>query len=80
MKTMKLRAEAMRDVGQFLEACGPAVDHVMAVRCDTDIVVTFSTMNSLAWLRAELAKIEDGHVMADTVAAIENYTGEIEKE
>jgi len=78
----KLRAECMSDVGRLLQRiCAHHVE-IMFTTTYPDVVVTLDRpfvggdMLDLTAVRAVLAEIVDGHVMVETVALADDYTGE----
>lgn len=83
MKEFKFRAECMGDVEDLLEildgAKVPCVVNVEKVGGLPDvevmICVTSETDISVDDLRAYMRKVEDGHVMVQTLATADCYTG-----
>lgn len=82
---VKFRAEAQIDIDRLFELIpdnfivGKFVElDPLAVKFGTgDLNVTLAMTNfSLKKLRDLIATIPDGHIMYDTLALIENYTGE----
>lgn len=76
----KMRAECGYDVGKFLMQGGfCAVSDVVMETIEPgfgDVCVSFSFDGTLKTLRANLSELEDCHVMVETVAPIQKYTGE----
>lgn len=79
--TYKMRAECAYDVGQAIVALADTFKlYAMTMqRCSEflgDVDVVFSFAGEIAEIKAALAGVEDGHVMYETVARIEDYTGD----
>lgn len=76
----KMRAECSVDVGRFLIQVGCLSISSKMMEIDgayiPDMEVTFTSRLSLAQLQKEIAKIEDGHVMFESLNIAEKYTGE----
>ena len=76
----KMRAECSSDLGRFLmnvtvfsfTADGLTIEGLAV----PDMEATFTSNLSLSQLRSEIAKIEDGHVMLESLNYAEEYTGE----
>lgn len=80
MMKYKLRAECVVDIVKMTTAFAKAsiVFDDVEIEGDgllPDVTATFLSAAPLAQLRDVLAKIEDGHVMAETIATIDHYTG-----
>ncbi len=76
MNTYKFRAECVYDVYQFTRL-GHAENVMLALHNTLpDVEVTFETKMNLRNVKRLLAKVVDGHVMLETVAPVELYTGE----
>lgn len=81
MKRYKMRAECVSDVGGFLKVVPTGRVTITPCSIDgawiPDVDVTFTSPWSLERLRAEVTEhVQDGHVMAETVALAKDYTGE----
>jgi hypothetical protein len=78
-KTYKymMRAEALADVYRASRVIPifPCAIECPSSMC-TDAIVSFDSEWTLPRLCAALAFLPDGHVMAETVALTEDYTGE----
>lgn len=83
MFAYKFRAECFIDVARFLGVLGTEanVNHVSIEHferdglMEPDCLVSLQCSLSLAALKAVAASVPDGHVMVDTVATAEKYTG-----
>lgn len=73
--TYKLRAEAPRDIGELLSTASITELHYERLDTFGDCMATFKSNHPLAELQAEIAAIEDGHVMLETVKLATEYTG-----
>lgn len=80
----KFRAECLNDVIEFLLRCPTAarasrlevdVGETLPEK-DSDPVVELETMLTLEEIRSLMGKVEDGHVMYQTVQPVASYTGE----
>lgn len=81
MKRYKMRAECVMDVGNAIVhlAEGGMLGAVSITACGAlggDVEATFGYNGDVAALRARLSDVQDGHVMAETVALAKEYTGE----
>ena len=73
----KFRAECETDVNKLRKIMGRRCHKtVKEIGCFPDTEVDLYTTMSLDDLRNEMRKITDGHVMLQTVALAEDYTGE----
>ncbi len=73
----KLRAECRGDVGRLKRVLSAnAVEWEIVDRLFPDVEVTFTSLLSLGALRRACGDVVDGHVMAQTVALADEYTGE----
>ena len=73
----KFRAECEYDVNKLRKLMGSRCHKIIKeIGLSPDTVVDLFTTMSLDDLRNEMGKIEDGHVMIQTVALVEGYTGE----
>ncbi len=76
MNTFKFRAECVADVYRFVRL-GHATNVVVALHNTLpDVTVTFDSTLGLESVKRLMAKIVDGHVMRETVAPVELYTGQ----
>lgn len=80
LTTYKLRAEVPDDVevlALVLKRLGITVhDWQMTAICLPDVELTFASAERIEVLRQTIATIEDGHVMYQTLARADEYTGE----
>jgi DNA replication protein DnaC len=80
LKTYKLRAECIADLQQAIEKLKPLLKTAKIYFPDSksfpDCDFEFETELALDEIQMSLLDILDGHVMAQTVALIEGYTGE----
>lgn len=77
MNTYKMRAECLIDVVQFLTAI--SVYSYVIESTDNrfgDVTIEFTCPLDVATLKENMATIQDGHVMLETVALESDYTGE----
>lgn len=81
MKRYKMRAECVSDVGNFLKFV--PTGRVTITPCNIkgnwipDVDVSFTSPWSLADIRVHATiNVQDGHVMAESVALAKDYTGE----
>ena len=74
----KLRAECFQDVVEFINKVPKKVWQIKVEQEDflPDMVFEFSSEMTLQEIILVLSKIQDGHVMMDTINPIEKYTGE----
>lgn len=74
----KFRAECQTDVDAFLKKAKAKVKICSSKRdrMFPDVVVTIKSDLSKSKVRAIMDRVTDGHVMAQTVERIEDYTGE----
>lgn len=73
----KFRAECENDVLAFRDITkGVTFDFVFLDGVRPDVTVEFESPLTIEEIRAEMAKMDDGHVMLQTVMPIEQYTGE----
>jgi hypothetical protein len=72
----KMRFEATADLCRLLNRC--AQDDIAIAKFESDRMdqIAFDADLTLTELKELLETIEDGHVMADTVAEIADFTGE----
>lgn len=75
-RRFKMRFEATNDLCRFLNICATITVTLRNFESDGMDVVAFDTPATLAEIKALLAQVEDGHVMAETVAPIAQFTGE----
>lgn len=80
MKRYKMRAECVNDVGNFLKFI--PTGRVVITPCNLegnwipDVDVSFTSPWPLADIRRHATiDVQDGHVMAETVALAKDYTG-----
>lgn len=81
MPAYKLRAECAADVealGERLREQGIRVTDWRVLPFDgrTDVELTFASDASLDALRRTAENVLDGHVMVETLATLDRYTGE----
>ena len=85
MKTYKLRAETIIDISNLMNELFCTFNEMGEFKVSPFIVkgtrlhdcsLEFESEVSLELIKAVVAKIPDGHVMLETVALKENYTGE----
>jgi hypothetical protein len=87
--TYKLRAECENDITRFQKAMiknnktitKVSMEHQTLEMGDVsfplpDVDFVFTSTNSLQEIKAVLKTVVDGHVMEETVAGLEDYTGE----
>lgn len=80
MKAYKLRAECLNDVIQLILTNKEKKQFFNPINitsseldgCDLD----FQSNSTLEEIRSTIATLDDGHVMSETVALREDYTGE----
>ena len=75
----KFRAECIHDVAQFLIQSSKVIANLNTQQDNDgfrDVIVTFDSHLELSEIMDLIEKIEDGHVMCETVKPIEKYTGE----
>ena len=74
----RFRAECWPDVEQLLSIIAGKMSKMTVIieRPFPDVEVTLDCPLSLEELRAAMHQVEDGHVMVETVAESEVYTGE----
>ncbi len=72
MNRYKMRAECQVDVGRFLRKV-PVL--ALSAEGSLDMVIDFTSNLTLDEIRKKISKIVDGHVMLETVALYEEYTG-----
>ena len=73
----KLRAECVQDVLQLRERLGVSCPKmVLELGLFPDTIVDLCTWMNLDEVRKEIRMIEDGHVMLQTLALEQEYTGE----
>lgn len=82
----KCRAECLTDVDRFLGACKRARVKVTDIRIKPiyidnttlipDVEFTFSCLEDIKSLKHILSTVPDGHVMHETLAKLEDYSGE----
>lgn len=82
MEKFKFRAECLTDVFLFIDYC-PAgsikkIEHntLEGIENCTDLEVAFESKLSLEELRQICSKIEDGHIILQTIQPFVSYTGE----
>lgn len=80
LRKYKLRAECSADLGNLLQKISVQKFNAIQMNIEgaiiPDMEATFSSRLSLSEIRSALSAIEDGHVMAETVALESKYTGE----
>lgn len=77
VKIYRFRAECNHDVEELMKLIGKNIMSITRTRgALPDTYVEFSTSLSLAQIRNAMRKVVDGHVMLQTVALKEDYTGE----
>lgn len=76
MISYKLRAECTVDVSRFVEAVHPDTMTMKKHKLLPDCVVEFTSQLSLSEIINLMSEIPDGHVMIETVATAQFYTGE----
>lgn len=76
-KVYRFRAECNHDVQEFLKIAGKNIMEITVTRGSLpDTYVEFTSTMSLEKIRKSMRKVVDGHVMLQTVALKEDYTGE----
>ena len=80
IKHYKFRAECEHDVDELRKRLGMKCCKIVKTikYYFPDVVVDLYTTLSLQGIKDEIREIEDGHVMIETVALAEEYTGERE--
>ena len=77
MKSYKLRAECLPDIIQFINKTHFHIDNIILDKDFTDVELEFTSCFDINYLKQILEiRIEDSHVMQETLQLIENYTGE----
>tara|TARA_R110000868_G_scaffold275187_1_gene534865 strand:- start:177 stop:440 length:264 start_codon:yes stop_codon:yes gene_type:complete len=82
MTTYKFRAETLIDIELFKIQAGGHISNLKAIPNDPetstfpDITITFDSEMPIENLIYIMRKVEDGHVMFQTLKPIEEYTGE----
>jgi hypothetical protein len=73
----KLRAECAHDIALLQQALGARATAWRVVRAEDvpDVRVEFESDMALEAIERTASAIEDGHVMAETVAEASRYTG-----
>ncbi len=76
-KQYRMRAECMLDVARFMLQAEGQMSQCLANRITMfpDVIVDFKTLLSLKSIKNILKSVVDGHVMLQTVALKEEYTG-----
>lgn len=75
--TYRFRAECNHDVEELMKLIGKKITSITRTRgVLPDTYVEFSTYLSLTQIRNAMSKVVDGHVMLQTVALKDDYTGE----
>lgn len=72
----KLRAECLHDINVFLESRTVGCFTIVRPSILPDVQFTFESDLALDDIKSILKTIPDGHVMVETVALEQNYTGE----
>ncbi len=81
VKHYKFRAECETDVNRLRKRIGTKCHRIIKdIGMFPDTEVDLYTTMSLDDVRNEMRKIPDGHVMLQTIALAENYTGERDEE
>ncbi len=78
LKKYKLRAECAEDFKKLAKLMGSNIMSKNVVKPDAampDVEVTFESDLSLKDIKDIIAKVQDGHVMKDTIKPINSYTG-----
>lgn len=87
MRTFKFRAECLHDVFEFLKEQAeydrneghPIITSYKIISMNTlfpDVALEFQSLQDISVIRDILSKIQDGHVMLESVNTLEEYTGE----
>lgn len=71
----RMRAECIADLGRALK-CISVISLYVEVKLFPDVEIAFISSMTLPELRADLAKVEDGHVMIESLNLASKYTGE----
>ena len=76
MNTFKFRAEIFHHVLYFFDSYYGEVNNINIINNNSEWVVTFDSSNKLQNIKKQISNLTDLHVIFDTIAFIENYTGE----
>lgn len=75
MKRFKLRAECLADVVRLIHAQGFTNGLIETHKGFPDVEFEFESNDSMSTLLSRLQRIEDGHVMLETLQPVELYDG-----
>lgn len=80
MRRYKFRAECWSDAKEFIDLFiySEHINRTIKIEATgiLEVEVEFETGQSLEFLKRIFERIKDGHVMAETLAPVELYTGE----